>query len=115
MMAIYDALFINQLLGKGEGGETIYYPNGTKARGYVVPPEREGEVRRRLRLLSFLAVFNAVGLVILVRIIEKLLGAEIPLPWFIAGAVVVVVALGALFIRAMASVASGLEPVAPRS
>jgi len=114
MMGIYDALFVNQLLGKGDRGETIYYPNGVGAQGYLVPPEREGEVRWRLRLLSFLSMFIAVGLVVVVRIIENVVGAEIPLPWFIAGAVVVVIALGALFIRAMASVATGLEPVSPR-
>jgi hypothetical protein len=42
MLRIFDAVFVNQLFGRGERGETIFYPNGLAGRGFLVPAERVG-------------------------------------------------------------------------
>ena len=91
MMRIFDWLFVNHLFRKAETGETIFYPNGRVGRGYVVPSEREADLRSSVRQLTFFVLVGTFGLIWAVRAVESWLGATIPLPWFIAGAVVVVV------------------------
>lgn len=109
---IFDWLFVNHLFRANERGETIFYPNGFLARGYLVPPEREPGVRAGLRWLMFAALVGSYGLVVLVpRMIEWWLGFTLPLGWFIGGAVVVTVVIVAAIIHRLERLKVGLEPV----
>ena len=112
---IFDALFVNQLFGTNERGETIYYPNGPAARGYLVPPEREPSVRSGLRRLVLIALMGAIVLAVLLpRMIEAWMGMTMPLGWFIAYCLVAFpIAVGAI-IFALSRLAAGLEPVSAR-
>lgn len=116
LMRIFDAVFINQLLGTNARGETVYYPNGRRARGYLVPPERERDVRSRLRLLVVVSQVATLALVVVLpRTIESRLAFELPLSWFIGGAVVAVAVIGIAIIRCLSRIAAGLEPVSPQT
>jgi hypothetical protein len=112
LAGFFDSLFISQLLAKGEQGETAYYPHGRRAQGYLVPPEREAGVRSRLRWLVIVSQIGTLALVVVLpRLVESWLGYEIPLPWFIGGAVVAVVVIVAAIIGALSRIAVGLTPV----
>ena len=114
LMRIFDWLFVNQLFGKNERGETVYYPHGLGGTGYLVPPEREASVRARVRWLALVALVGAFVLVVLVpRAIESWLGYTLPLPWFIGGALVAVVVIVGAIITRLSRLAAGLEPVTP--
>lgn len=116
LMRIFDAVFINQLLGTNARGETVYYPNGSRARGYLVPPTREPDVRSRLRWLVVVSQLATLALVVVLpRMLEARLGFEIPLSWFIVGAVVAVLIIGIAIVRGLSRIATGLEPVSPQS
>ena len=113
--SIFDALFVNQLFRTNARGETIFYPNGAAARGYLVPPDREASVRSGVRRLALIALLGAlVFAVILPRMIEAWLGITLPLAWFISYVVVVtVIGVGAV-IYALSRLTAGLEPVSAR-
>lgn len=113
MLHIFDAMFINQLFRTNERGQTVFYPNGVTARGYLVPPEREPGVRAGVRWLTVGAlIWTLIAVVIVPRAIEARLGYELPLAWFIAGVAVVVVATFVVIIRVLKQLTVGLEPVA---
>lgn len=115
---IFDALFVNQLFRTTAQGQTVYYPHGVTGRGYLVPPDREPGLRSGLR---WLVLFALVGinllLIIIPRVIEALLGYEIPLPWFLGGMAVAGVAGVWLIIRWLARLGarfgSALETAGP--
>ena len=87
--SIFDALFVNQLFGTNARGETVFYPNGRAARGYLVPAEREAGVRSGMRRLALAALIGAIVFaVVLPRSIEAWVGMTMPLGWFIAYALV---------------------------
>jgi hypothetical protein len=113
--SIFDALFVNQLFRTNAHGETVFYPNGAAARGYLVPAEREASVRSGVRRLALIALVGAIVFaVILPRMIEAWLGITIPLGWFIAYALVAFsVAFGAI-IYALSRLTAGLEPAPAR-
>ena len=113
--SIFDALFVNQLFRTNARGETVFYPNGVAARGYLVPAEREAGVRSGVRRLALIALVGAlVFAVILPRMIEAWMGMTIPLGWFIAYALVAFsVAFGAI-IYALSRLTAGLEPAPAR-
>ena len=113
--SIFDALFVDQLFRTNERGETVFYPNGAVARGYLVPAEREASVRSGVRRLALIALVGAIVFaVILPRMIEAWLGMTIPLGWFIAYALVAFsVAFGAI-IYALSRLTAGLEPAPAR-
>jgi len=112
---IFDAVFVNQLFGTTERGETIFYPHGRGATGYLVPPEREAGLRTGLRWLTFVALFGSYVLVALIpRIVEAWLGFALPLPWFIGGAVVAAVVMIGAIIYFLRRSAVGLVPVSAR-
>ncbi len=103
---------MNQLFGRGAAGETIFYPNGAAGRGYLVPAEREASVRSAVRWLSFGSVFGTMAVLLFVpRMIEARLGYEIPLPWFLGGALVVAVVSITAAIWALSRISEGLTPV----
>lgn len=107
---IFDWLFVNQLFRTNERGETIFYPNGRLARGYLVPPEREPGVRAGLRWLVVAALLVPLALITLERMIESWLGYTLPLGWFIGGVVVFTgVAVGGIIYR-LERLKVGLEP-----
>lgn len=111
VMGIFDAMFVNQLFGRSAGGETVYYPNGPSARGYLVPPDREPGLRSALRQLVVLALFGAPVLAVIVtRLVEGWLGFELPLAWFVGGVVVAGVLGVVAIIRALARLTDGLTP-----
>lgn len=111
---VFDVVFVNQLFGRGSGGETIFYPNGHAAQGYFLPPDREPGVRAGVRWLIVISLGGVFGLIWLVRAIESWAGAELPLPWFVAGAVIVLVIAFVLNMRALKRLTVGLEPLAAR-
>lgn len=120
VLSLFDAMFVNQLFGKGgstdarlrQEGETIFYPYGLTAGGYLVPPEREPGLRSALRWLVAAAMFGSVVFAVVVpRLIEHWLGFEIPLPWFIGGAAVAVVIAFFAIMRCLKRLTVGLEPV----
>lgn len=114
VMTIFDWLFVDQLFHKNERGETIFYPNGLLARGYLVPREREPSVRSGMRRLVLAAFIGALVLVVVVpRVIETWLGFTLPLSWFVGGAAVVTVVGVAAIIYCLSRLAAGLEPVPP--
>jgi drug/metabolite transporter (DMT)-like permease len=111
VLGLFDAMFVNQLFGANERGETIFYPNGLAARGYLVPPEREPGLRSALRWLVAAAMFGSIACAAVVpRLIEHWLGYEIPLPYFIVGAVVGVVAAFFAILRCLKRLTVGLPP-----
>ena len=113
--SILDALFVNQLFRTNARGETVFYPNGTAARGYLVPAGREASVRSGVRRLALIALVGAIVFaVVLPRTIEAWMGMTIPLGWFIAYALVAFsVAFGAI-IYALSRLTEGLEPAPAR-
>jgi len=58
---IFDGLYVDQLFHKNERGETIYYPFGLMGRGYLLPSDREAQVRRATRRLTFFSLAAVVG------------------------------------------------------
>lgn len=112
---VFDAVFVNQLFGTTERGETVFYPHGKGATGYLVPPEREPGLRAGLRWLTFFALFGSYALVALIlRVIESWLGFVLPLPWFIGILLVAVVAMIGAIITFLRRSAAGLVPVSAR-
>ena len=112
---MFDALFVNQLFGTNARGETVFYPNGRAARGYLVPAEREADVKSGVRRLALNTLVGAILLaVVLPRTIEAWLGMTMPLGWFIAYALVAFsVAFGAI-IYALSRLTVGLQTVSKR-
>jgi drug/metabolite transporter (DMT)-like permease len=113
--SIFDALFVNQLFRTSERGETVFYPNGRAARGYLVPAEREASVKSGVRRLALAALIGAIVFaVVLPRTIEAWMDMTIPLGWFIAYALVAFsIAFGAI-IYALSRLTAGLAPVSTR-
>jgi len=124
---IFDALFVNHLfvkrplstLASGKTDlstlasgktETVFYPNGVMGRGYLVPPEREASLRVRLRWLVAVSLGTTFLLITLVRMIEGWLGYEVPLPWFIGGAAVVLVVAFVAIMHCLSRLTVGLAP-----
>ena len=110
---MFDAVFVNQLFHTNARGETVFYPNGRAARGYLVPAAREASVRSGVRRLALMALIGVLVFVVLVpRAIEAWLGITLPLGWFIGGVVVATVIGVAAIIQALARLTAGLAPVA---
>jgi hypothetical protein len=115
MTHLFDWLFVNQLFGTNDRGETIYYPNGLIGRGYLVSTEREASVRARVRWLVLFSLIGTLVLVVLVpRLIESWLGFTLPLSWFIGGALVALVVIVGAIIYALSRITAGLASVPPR-
>lgn len=109
---IFDAVFVNQLFGTTERGETVFYPYGKGATGYLVPPEREPGLRAGLRWLTFFALVGSYALVALIpRAIESWLGFVLPLPWFIGVVLIVALVMVGAIIYFLRRSAAGLTPV----
>ena len=113
--SLFDALFVNQLFGTDARGETVFYPNGRAARGYLVPPEREAGVRSGVRRLVLVALSGAIVFAVLLpRALEAWLDFTLPLGWFIAYAAVATVIGVAAIIYALSRLTAGLAPVPAR-
>jgi hypothetical protein len=106
---IFDGLYVDQLFQKTEQGETVFYPFGLMGRGYLLPAEREGGVRRCMRLLMLvsLVIGTSLGLLVL-RIVESS-GPLQPAGWVIGGGIFGL--LIGLIVYFQARLAIGLEPV----
>jgi len=112
---IFDWLFIDQLFRTNERGETIFYPNGLLARGYIVPSERAPRVKSGVRRLVLIAFAGAMVLaVVLPRMLEAWLGFTLPLGWFIGYAIIALVIGVAAIIHFLSRLTVGLEPAATR-
>jgi hypothetical protein len=112
---MFDAMFVNQLFHTNARGETVFYPNGWAARGYLVPAAREASVRSGVRRLALTALSGVLVFVVLVpRAIEAWLGITLPLGWFIGGVAVATVIGVAAIIRALARLTAGLAPAPAR-
>ena len=46
LTGIFDDIYVKQLFQKNERGETVFYPFGLIGRGYLLPKEREADVRQ---------------------------------------------------------------------
>ena len=112
---IFDALFVNQLFGANERGETVFYPYGLTGRGYLVPAEREASVRSGVRWLALVALTGAIVFAVLLpRTLEAWLGFTLPLSWFIGYVVVATVIGVAAIIHSLSRLTAGLAPVSAR-
>ena len=112
---IFDWLFVNQLFRKTERGETVFYPHGLLAGGYVVPPEREPSVRSGVRRLALCALVGAIVLAVLVpRLVESRWEIVLPLGWFIGYALLAILVAFAIIMRVLKRLTVGLEPAATR-
>jgi hypothetical protein len=112
---MFDAVFVNQLFHTNARGETVFYPNGRAARGYLVPAARAAGARSGVRRLALTALIGVLVFVVLVpRAIEAWLGITLPLGWFIGGVVVATVIGVAAIVRALARLTVGLAPVSTR-
>ena len=113
--SMFDALFVNQLFGTNARGETVFYPNGRAARGYLVPAERAAGVKSGVRRLAFAGLIGAIVFAVLLpRAIEAWLGITLPLGWFIGYAAVATVIGVAAIIYALSRLTAGLAPVSAR-
>ena len=112
---IFDWLFVDQLFRTNDRGETIFYPNGLMARGYLVPPERAPGVKSGVRRLVLLAFVGAIVFAVLLpRLIEAWLGITLPLGWFIGYAIVALVIGVVAIVHCLSRLTVGLEPTASR-
>lgn len=112
---IFDWLFVNHLFRKTERGETIFYPHGLSADGYVVPPEREPSVRSGMRRLALCALIGAMVLAVLLpRLVESWWDIVLPLGWFIGYALLALLVAFAIIMRVLKRLTVGLEPAAKR-
>ena len=113
--SMFDAVFVNQLFRTSERGETVFYPNGPAARGYLVPAELEASVKSGVRRLALITLVGAIVLaVVLPRTIESWMGMTMPLGWFIAYALVALAVAFVAIMRALSRLTVGLEPVSKR-
>jgi drug/metabolite transporter (DMT)-like permease len=113
LLRVFDALFVNQLFHTDGSGATVFTPNGRGGRGYLVPPEREGDIKSGVRRLAMLALLGAfLFAVVLPRAVEGWFEMTIPLGWFIAYAVAAIVIAVAAIVRALSRLTAGLQPVA---
>ena len=112
---IFDALFVNQLFGTDARDETVFYPNGRLARGYLVPAARAAAVKSGVRRLALGGLIGAIVFAVLVpSAIEASLGITLPLGWFIGYAAVATVIGVAAIIYALSRLTAGLAPVSAR-
>jgi hypothetical protein len=115
VLRIFDRLFVDQLLDTNARGETVFYPHGKGATGYLVPPEREPGLRSGLRRLTLAALFGSYALVALIpHVVERWLGLVLPLPWFIGSAAVTAAVMVGAIIYCLRRAAAGLTPVSAR-
>lgn len=111
ILRVFDWLFVNHMFSTNGRGETVFYPNGRLARGYVMPPEREAGVRAGFRWLVLVVLAGSYVLAVLVPdAIEAWLGFELPLAWFIGWAVAAFTVAFVAIMRALARLTVGLEP-----
>jgi hypothetical protein len=109
LKSIFDGLYVNQLIQKNERDETIIYPHGMMGRGYVLPAEREAQVRDRLRLTMLVALVIGIGFGMTVM---RMLDAEpdvSPLIWGAISASAVLLFSGLIYYQSR--LATGLQPV----
>jgi hypothetical protein len=110
LKSIFDGLYVNQLIQKNERDETIIYPHGMIGRGYVLPAEREAQVRDRLRLTMLVALVIGIGFGMTVM---RMLDAEPDVSPLIWGAISAsAVLLFSSLIYSQSRLATGLQPVA---
>jgi hypothetical protein len=106
---IFDGLYLDQLFQKTEQGETVFYPFGLMGRGYLLPAEREGGVRRSMRLLMLVSLIIGTSLGLLVLRIVESSGPMLPAGWVIGGGIFGL--LIGLIVYFQSRLAIGLEPV----
>lgn len=110
MTRVFDWLFVNQLFHTTDRGQQVFYPHGLAAGGYLVPPERQADVRAGVRRLVLASLLGTLVLVVIApRLLEHWLGAAVPLPWFLGGAAVALLVVVTVIIRALSRLAVGLE------
>lgn len=109
MSNIFDGLYVDQLFHKNDRGETIFYPFGLMGRGYLLPAEREAEMRRSMRwLMVFSLLFGGGFGVVLLRMMTP--ADSVPLTtWLIGGAAFAAGLAAIVFLQSRLS--RGLEPV----
>jgi hypothetical protein len=66
LTGIFDDIYVKQLFQKNERGETVFYPFGLIGRGYLLPKEREADVRQATRLLTLASLIASISLGLLV-------------------------------------------------
>jgi hypothetical protein len=106
---IFDGLYVDQLFHKNDRGETIFYPFGLMGRGYLLPVEREAEMRRSMRWLMAFSLLLGGGFgVVLLRMVTPV--EAVPLAtWLIGGAAF---AAGlAVIVYLQSRMSRGLEPM----
>ena len=112
---IFDALFVNHLFGANERGETVFYPYGAAARGYLVPAEREASVRFGMRRLVLITLIGSIVFAVLLpRLVESWWGFTLPLGWFIGYAVVALAVGFVAIMYGLSRLTVGLAPVSAR-
>lgn len=111
MMGIIDWILVNHLFRTNDRGETIFYPNGFMARGYLVPPDLVSALRSRVRRLALIVWIGAPTLAVFApRLIESWFDVRLPLTWYIVGAVIGVVIFVPAIIYYLKRLTEGLDP-----
>ena len=102
LTGIFDDIYVKQLFQKNERGETVFYPFGLIGRGYLLPKEREADVRQATRLLTLASLIASISLGPLVTRVSGSAHSVSLGGWL---------ALGAIFSAILAASSSGLPRV----
>lgn len=110
LKSIFDGVYVDQLIQKNDRGEIVVYPHGMLGRGYVLPPEREDEYRRRVRRMMAVSIFIGFGAAMLILRAIEAEGSVSPFGW------VAVIAVAGLLLAGMihyqSRIVIGLQPSA---
>jgi hypothetical protein len=112
LTGIFDDIYVKQLFQKNERGETVFYPFGLIGRGYLLPKDREADLRRATRLLTLASLIVSISLGLLAA---RVSGSTHSLPlsgWLALG--VIFAAILAVTIYLEFRLAAGLESAGER-
>ncbi len=112
LTGIFDDIYIKQLFQKNERGETVFYPFGLMGRGYLLPKEREADIRRATRLQMLATLIASISFGLLVTQVSGSNHPVSPGGWLILGTLCV--AIFAATIWSQLRLSAGLEPAGER-
>ncbi|MEI9898816.1 MAG: hypothetical protein WDN31_00340 [Hyphomicrobium sp.] len=110
LKSIIDGLYVDQLIQKNDNGSFVIYPHGMLGRGYLLPADREPQMRQRVRTMMLVSVIMSVTFAIVISRLADQQHAVSPLGWAInAGIGALLLAGIVLYQRRLAA---GLRPAA---
>lgn len=112
LTGIFDDIYVKQLFQKNERGETVFYPFGLIGRGYLLPKEREADVRQAMRLQMLATVIASISFGLLVTRISDSAYSISLIGWLVLGAIFAAILAGTIYLPFR--LAAGLEPAGER-